>query len=155
MSKKERYNGIVYSGGFVKMENELSLYNLLNYSTNPDLQVQPATLDIYRRLKTYQNHSVDHPHFGKAWMSIERLSADFGINRKTTSKHLKILRNVGLIRMKQFVYGGRRHYQFIFLELLNEEEFKKKHPLCIQRYQERLEAIGKSTEKDSEYWSIK
>jgi hypothetical protein len=144
--KKNDKATLIYSGGFVTMENELLLYNLLGYSEDPSIRVTPATLDVYRALKQHQNHSDDSEMYGKAWISIERLALKLAINRKTCAKHLTILENVGLLRIRRFYRGGRKHTEFNFGHILTEAEFKAKYPEVIAIFNEKM----KETERDSD-----
>jgi predicted ArsR family transcriptional regulator len=92
----------------------------------------------------------DNPMYGKAWVSMERLSIELGVNRKTISKHLHILEAVELINIKRFYRGGRKHCSFTFNQHLSEEGFKEKFPEVVAEYLERLKASEKTT--DIEPW---
>lgn len=141
----------VYPKGFVKMENELSLYNLLAYSENPELKVSPVSMDIYRRLKQHRNTSDNETLKGRAWVSMERLALELGITRKTVSKHLHILEKVELINIHRFYRGGRKRCEYSFNAVMTEKAFKKKYPEVFVKLEEKIKEIERVEEVESWY----
>jgi DNA-binding MarR family transcriptional regulator len=130
--------------GFVRMENNLSLYNILGYSSDKSIKVTPYTLDVYRRLRQYKSNSGEHK--GKAWVTLERLAADLATYRPTVTKHVKILEKVGLINIKTTKRGSNIKFVFTFNEPLSEEAFRSKYPEEIKKYEERLNALKDDTD---------
>lgn len=141
MSNIDRRKPIIHEGGFVRMDNRISLYNLLGYHSDKSLQVQPATLDIYRKLREHKHNCEGSYNHGKTWMSYERLSVELSISSKTVSKHVGILEKVGLVSIERKYRNNRRNYMITINEPMSEPEFRAAYPEVIDKYYEELGKI--------------
>ena len=149
MNKADRNKPIVYGDAFVRMDNELSLYNLLGYSDDKTMRVQPATIDIYRRIKQYAHNNVESHMHGKAWASYERLAIDMAVSRQTISKHVEILKRVGLVSIDKKYRNSKRNYIITINKPMSEAEFRRTYPECVERYYDELDVLFES--KDDEW----
>lgn len=81
-------------------------------------------------------HNVDK---GYAFPSQERLAVDYGKTSKTTGRHLKDLKDVGLIAIPA---KGK----YVPLEPLSEEDFYRKYPKAWTNYKKAYEDHEKRRE---------
>ncbi|WP_096189991.1 helix-turn-helix domain-containing protein [Evansella halocellulosilytica] len=84
---------------------------------------------------------------GYAYPSVLRLAREYGKTEKTTSTHLRALKDAGLI---DYPEDGRRYY--VPLEPLSQEELFRVCPEAERNYRKALEKEAAERERSAENW---
>jgi DNA-binding transcriptional ArsR family regulator len=142
----------VRANSWVKMEGELSLYNLLAYHEDPDFQLSCISLDVYRRIKQHVNFDPTNNLYNTAWVSMNRLGVELGMASRTVSRHIRKLERVGLLKVTRFYRAGRKQVRFTVLEPMTEKDFTETFPEVVQTYKEKLVSLKK--DKEYEEWYV-
>lgn len=95
-----------------------------------------SKLYLYALIVDYYNVNL-----GYAYPSHERLAVDYGKTSKTTGKHLRDLKKVGLIKIPA---KGK----YVPLEPLSQEEFYKAYPKAWENYKKILATSEKRQAED-------
>lgn len=125
-------------GFFIQIPNEVLAYTVLGHSKDPSIRVTPFTLGVYSYLLYYKNNDKKNPFHGKAWVSTERLAVELAVSRNTITKHINILKNVGLITIGKY----QRNNVYSFRKPKTPEQLEKEYPEEFKEYRRKVEEIA-------------
>jgi|SRR5690625_2622586 len=106
----------------------------LHYVHHP--KMRPNMLVLYAIIVDKYNAEE-----GFSYPSLERLSVDYGMSYNATSKHVEILKEIGLIDYPEKGY-------YVPLEPLDESEFYREFPEAWEAYRKALKQAEGKRESD-------
>lgn len=101
-------------------------------------EIKPGMLYLYALIIDYYN--VEQ---GYAFPSVDQLALDYGMSYNATSKHIEVLRDVGLI---DYPEKGK----YVPLEPLGASEFYDEFPEAWVKYTQAHKASDNKRQKDRE-----
>lgn len=108
--------------------------NVKHYVHHP--KMNPSLIFLYALI--VDKYNVEE---GRAYPSIDTLTVEYGASRNTTSSHIEILKEVGLID-----YPEKGSY--LPLEPLEAADFFAQFPEAWERYKERIARCNDRRERD-------
>lgn len=112
------------SGAFIRLPKEL-----MDYIYAPKYKAEMSTL--YGLISNYYN-----AEYGYAFPNVLRLAREYGKTEKTTRNHLRVLQELGLIK----ITPTRGNNQYVPYVPLNRDELFNTYPEARERYKDALMA---------------
>lgn len=110
--------------------------NALHYVHHP--KMNPSMITLYGIIVDFYNTTE-----GFAFPSLEQLALKYGMSYNATSKHVEILKEIGLIDYPEKGY-------YVPLEPLNEAEFYREYPEARDEYRRLYAQMERKKTKDKE-----
>lgn len=128
MSKPFSKKKDAYQRHFIKLPSDLR-----HYVHHP--QVKAEMMYLYALIVDYLNED----EFGYAFPNVDLLALDYGKTSRTTSDHLKVLRDIGLIEIIDGTMHGKAYVPY---EPLEKDDFYEKYPEAWDAYKRSIKRFS-------------
>lgn len=126
-------NTLTGNDSFTKVDDiVLRMYTLLDGFT-------VETAGLYAYLKSWRQNDPNHKFYNCVWLAREEIYAQIGIGRKPFDRHLRALKDYGLVTIERKRLREPNKHLFVVNDPITEAEFRVRYPEAVAKFNDALQ----------------